>query len=330
MKIIYIYRKKKFQWFSIEILFKSISDEVRKSGVDVVDYELGQSGGPLRDFYKLWLLKGDIYHITGDVNYWIPFLPWGKTVLTVHDVNHYLFSLTGLKRFLYKIIWFSLPIYFARKITAVSAETKKMLINAMGASPDKIEIVHNCYSPIFKYSPKFFNRALPRILQVGSSSHKNLCRVIGALKGIPCLLSIIGLLSEEVKSELKIHNINYENHVSIDQKILFEEYKRSDIIVFVSTREGFGLPILEAQALGRALLTSNIEPMLSIAGDGACVANPFNEFEIRQMIMKMLNDNLYRDSVISSGLRNVEKYTALNMSKKFLELYLNLVKKCVG
>jgi glycosyltransferase involved in cell wall biosynthesis len=42
-----------------------------------------------------------------------------------------------------------------------------------------------------------------------------------------------------------------------------------------------GGPPIEAQAVGRSVLTSNIEPMIEIAGDGALFVNPYDVNEIR-------------------------------------------------
>ena len=56
-----------------------------------------------------------------------------------------------------------------------------------------------------------------------------------------------------------------------------DRYAAADIIIFPSLYEGFGLPILEGQKAGRAVLTSNIPPMTEVAGGGACLVDPYDE-----------------------------------------------------
>ena len=63
---------------------------------------------------------------------------------------------------------------------------------------------------------------------------------------------------------------------------MIQEYKDADLISFPSTFEGFGMPIIEGQAVGRPVITSNIEPMVSVAADAAILVDPFNIESIRE------------------------------------------------
>jgi glycosyltransferase involved in cell wall biosynthesis len=56
---------------------------------------------------------------------------------------------------------------------------------------------------------------------------------------------------------------------------VINEYNKSDILAFVSTSEGFGMPILEANAVGRVVVTSNITSMPEVANNAAHYVNPF-------------------------------------------------------
>ena len=87
-------------------------------------------------------------------------------------------------------------------------------------------------------------------------------------------LSIIGNLSKKQKYLLTKNNINFKNYVGISLKSLINKYIKCDILVFTSVYEGFGLPILEAQKIGRPVITSNIQPMKYVAGKGALLVNP--------------------------------------------------------
>jgi len=322
MKVVFIYRKPYNEAYSIEVLFNSIAREMSKY-VDVAQYTLGGYSQTLWDVYKLRQLRGDIYHITGDVNYIAAFLPRKKTVLTVHDIIYYLYSLTGAKRWLYKLFWLIIPFLYVKHITTVSQLTKQDLVTFLNITPKKITVIPNCYNPIFRPIHKSFNAACPTIFQIGSFPHKNVIRLIEALRGLQCNLVIIGKLDSKTIQKLEECQIKYSNYVGITTDQIYQLYASSDILTFVSLNEGFGMPIIEAQAVGRAVITSNSVPMCIVAGNGACLVNPLKTEEIRQGILKIINEPAYRESLISNGFNNIKHYSA----QKITGLYLNYYHK---
>src|SRR5205823_5223148 len=148
--------------YSIEELFHTLARELDRE-VDVVKYEAGERREILFDWYRLRRLKADVYHITGDVNYLTYLLPRKKTILTIHDIGHYLLGLSGLKRWLYKWLWMLIPIRKVRAITTVSATTRDNLVQHLGVTPDEIVVIENCYSSIFQFSKRRFSADCPSI-----------------------------------------------------------------------------------------------------------------------------------------------------------------------
>ena len=71
---------------------------------------------------------------------------------------------------------------------------------------------------------------------------------------------------------------------------LVEAYRRCDMVVFASLYEGFGLPILEAQAMGRPVITSNFRAMREAAGDGALLVDPYSVEAIRDAVLRIKRD----------------------------------------
>jgi glycosyltransferase involved in cell wall biosynthesis len=323
LKVVLIYRKKNEGAHSIEELFHSIARELSKQ-VEVIEYEAGSRWQIFSDIWQLRKLNADIYHVTGDINYLVLLLPTKKTILTVHDIGHYLFGLNGIKRSIYKWLWLVLPIQFAKQVTSVSKETKANIVNHLGINKRKIKVIENCYSPIFKPVAKKFSTKRPIILQVGLRPNKNTLRLIEALKGLHFRLVLIGILNKEIKKNLIECKINYQNLFELTHEEVYKEYLKCDLVSFISLNEGFGMPIIEAQASGRPLITSNISPMREIAGRGACLVNPLNVLQIRKMILKIITNSNYRNQLIKQGKQNVIRYSPTSVAGHYLDLYKKL------
>lgn len=324
MKVVLVYRKQKKGAYSIESLFNVIGERLAKH-IEIIKYEVGNRSQTLLDAWRLRQLGADIYHVTGDVNYMVYFLPYKKTILTVHDIGHYLFGLSGIKRWLYKWFWLILPIRCARYVTAVSKETHDNMVKHLDIKDKKITVIENCHGTIFKPVVKTFTKECPVILQVGTQPYKNVPRLIEALSGLRCHLVLIGKLDDLIKKKLGHYKISYENHVNLGNEEVYKKYLECDFVSFISLGEGFGVPIIEAQAVGRPLITASLSPMCDVAGKGACLVDPFNVQQISEGIQKIIDDSAYRKELIENGYNNITRYTPETISNKYLELYKRLM-----
>lgn len=329
IKMVFVYRKQRPDAFSIEELFRTISGELR-SQIDVVEYEVGERSDIVRDLRKLRALKADIYHVTGDINYFVPLLPSGRTVLTVHDIGHYLVGLSGIKRHIYKWLWLLWPIRAAGAVTCVSEETKKNINTHLNFPANRLVVIENCYSPLFQPVAKTFNSACPTILQVGTKSYKNVPRLVRALKGVHCRLVLIGKIDHELAETLAEAGSDFVNHVNLNHKELVRQYVECDIVAFASIGEGFGVPIIEAQAVGRPLVTSDVSPLREVAGNGACLVDPLSEESIRAGICRLIDDATYRMDLVAKGLLNAQRFSATSTAKCYLTVYERLLAKTGG
>lgn len=194
-------------------------------------------------------------------------------------------------------------------------------MESSGCSPDKILVIPDPMDEKFTFQPLQFNLDKPVLLQVGTWPNKNLERVTRALKGLSCHLLIVGKLSAEQKSILEENEIEYTNGFQLSKDELIEWYRKSDIVMFATLFEGFGLPILEAQATGRPVITSNISPMKDVAGNGACLVDPLSEKEIRDAVLKISFDENYRSELIQQGLKNIQRYQVSAIADQYLQLY---------
>lgn len=268
--------------------------------------------------------QNDVNHITGDVHYLAIFLKKRKTLLTICDC-YLLERLHGIRKAIAFFFWYWLPEKRSVLISVISESAKIEILKYLKCSPDKIRVVHCSVSLIFKYVPRVFNSQKPIILQVGTTENKNLIRVSRALKGISCILHVVGSLSKEHIRSFEEDHIDYSNVWKLSNEEMVRQYQNCDLMIFASTYEGFGVPILEAQATGRPVVTSNLLSMPEVAGDAACLVDPFDVDDVRNGINRVIQDRDYREDLVRKGLKNVERFRPAKVAEQYVRLYEELV-----
>jgi len=329
MKRINIFLKKKnsVHHHSIERFAEIISSRIKIDNVNIKIINCPISSNCIfkRIFLILWgfFRQGDVNHILGDVNFISLLMKKNKTINTFLDcrlINEF----QGIKKIIYKYFWFIIPIYKSCKCTFISDFTKNEILKFIYLISDKkfevipVPLVRN-------FTIKNISSSNNKVLIIGTAEHKNINNMIKATVGLNIDIDIVGDLKEETRFFMKKNNIKYRNYVDIsDEKIDFL-YKTNAILMMVSKYEGFGMPIVEAQQSGLAVITSNIEPMKSVAGEGAIFVEPHNIFEIRKAIIKLLEDKDYVTKLINSGIYNSNRYKDIFVLDKYKKIYQDML-----
>lgn len=324
MKILYVHRAKNIDRHSFEELFSSIEAELKKD-VSIINYYQNLNISFFANISSIKKIDCDIIHLTGGLGFYAPFLPKRKTILTIHDTNHFEFDLKGLKKWIFGWLFFKAPSFFVTKITTVSNLTKNNLIHFFNIPNNKIIVIPNCYSNEFKTVIKKSLSEPIKILQIGTKSNKNIPRLIKAIQNLNVELTIIGKLNSNLITLLTEKKINYVNKFNLTRKEMFQEYIKTDIVAFVSLNEGFGMPIIEANAIGRIVISSNHSPMTEVANKTAFFVDPLKIDEIRAGILQLIDDSNLRSHLIDCGIKNAQLYTQNIVAEKYKGLYIKTI-----
>ncbi len=225
----------------------------------------------------------------------------------------------------------------ARRIIAVSQNTKNDLVKLYGAKPEKIEVVHHGIEiKNQKLKTKDINQnskiKKPYLLYIGRIElKKNILGILEAYKilkekyKIPHKLVLAGEPGfGQNKINLKIKNLKLKifqpGYISEEEK--WRLLSNANVFLFPSFYEGFGLPVLEAQAAGVPVVTSNNSSMPEVAGRQALLVNPKNPEEIAQTIFKLIDDNTLRDKLIQLGFENVKRFSWEECAKETLKVLI--------
>lgn len=322
MEIVLYFRKKLPQFNSMEEVFCRILPIIKKS-LNVQSIEMPCSGASTISIFKNLKLAFNgnkrLVHITGHDNY-LALVTGRKTILTIHDIGS---SFNGnlLRDWLLRLFWYKIPALLVSRITVISKSSASEVIKMLPFARNKICIIHNPLSTKLVFSHKPFQQKKPTILHLGTKPNKNLERTIEALSEISCHFVIIGKLTSTQQELLNRYKIEYTNEFNLPFERIIEHYQQCDLVSFVSTYEGFGMPIIEAQAVGRPVITSLISSMPEVAGDSAHLVDPFDVGSIRQGILKIIEDVNYREELIEKGLINIQRFQPEIIAQQYIDIY---------
>lgn len=261
-------------------------------------------------------------------------LPHVPILVTIHGLEGKFLPQSGnpLAHFYrnWSIEW---AIRFSDRLIAVSDDTKQDVVSTYKTNPNKIQVIHEgvdlTHFDTFSHSnTKSRTRSVltkygidkDYILFVGTvQPRKNLVRLIESFSSVNgrfqnILLVIAGKLGWMYKDILASPGqYGVEKRVKfigrVEDSDLPVLYREAKLFVLPSLTEGFGLPILEAQASSVPVLASWTGAIPEIAGKGAFYVNPLSIEEISQGIKKILGSSMLRQELVRKGLENGAMYS---------------------
>ncbi len=278
------------------------------------------------------IISNGILHIP---HYNIPVAARFNLVVTIHDIIHILYPEGAKTRFAHTYMKFMIKkaLTLAKQVICVSNSTKDSIEKLFGTKFGNITVVYEGIDRIFsKINDSLYLKTIKEkyslpdkfILYVGSiRRHKNINGLLDSFeqfnKKIPDVwLVIVGRYSQLIS--LSRQKVLYVGEVASDAD-LAAIYNLASCLFNLSSYEGFGLTILEAQACGLPVVCSDIPPHREIGGEGIAAVAPSYIDQIYENLYNVLFDNDIRNTLISNGRENARKFDWQSAAKNTLEVY---------
>ncbi len=278
-------------------------------------------------------LKIDLFHAPSFV---APIVVPCSMVMTIHDLNHMVLPqfYTFFHQIYYQLV-VRRSIKKSRFIITVSKFSKKEIVRTLGLDPDKIFVTYNGVSEDYKpiYDRQYLDYVrdiygLPErfLLCVSNNKpHKNVHQLVRAF----CYSSVeipLVLACPTDANLIKIAENYGKKHLLYFSKFIEEEhlpavYSLTDLFVYPSTYEGFGLPPLEALACGAPVVVARSSSLPEVVGDNAIFANPFDYKAIAEALEQGVYDGIARETLKRKGLKHAQKYSWDQMIDKTISVY---------
>jgi len=127
-----------------------------------------------------------------------------------------------------------------------------------------------------------------------------------------------GFLNDRLQDAKHKQEIILPGFVSDQEK--WELMKNTDVFLFPTFYEGFGLPVLEAQHIGTPVVTSNISSLPEVGGDSVAYCDPEEPVSIADSTYKIIKDKDFRDGIIEKGYENVKRFSWENCASEVANL----------
>lgn len=271
----------------------------------------------------------------------VPIIHPAKTIVTIHGLEYEKFpqAYSFWERF---YMWFSIKnsCRWASRIIAVSKNTKNDLMELYGVSSDKINVIYEGVDDNFQpassagrfpvFNDKIINPEIDTKYEIKDTKYllfvgrleerKNIVGMVSAFEilkeeyNIPHKLVLVGKNgygAEKIKE--KIEKTEYRDEIILPGFVSEEEkldlMKNAEVFLFPTFYEGFGLPILEAQALGVPVVAANTSSLPEIGDYSAAYCDPTEPKGIADAIHALISDSGYRNNIIKKGMENVKRFS---------------------
>jgi glycosyltransferase involved in cell wall biosynthesis len=255
-----------------------------------------------------------------------------RQIVCIHDLNSRITpeSYGLVFRAVYRVLVPALGRRAAQIVTV--SRFSQQTIGRFNIKPaDEITVIHDGYEHVLVWNPDrsaLVGADLPNpfVLLVGSkASHKNVAiiyTIAAELAGRGISLVVAG--GEDATVYARQHsnqlppNVKHLGRVNDDD--LAYLYRQALCLVFPSKIEGFGLPVLEAMALGCPVISSDAASLPEVCGEAALYASPDDAAAWLAAIGRLAAEPMLRKNLAGAGRKRSKAFSWRQGAEKYLEL----------
>jgi alpha-1,3-rhamnosyl/mannosyltransferase len=224
-------------------------------------------------------------------------------------------------------------------LTAISEHTRQDAVRMLGIAPERIRVIHCGVDERFFRVSENEVRAVrekyglrrPYILSVGTiEPRKNVDMALDVYGGLKASLreefgfvvagpegwAAPGTVARLKRGEYGAQYLGY-----IPESDLPGLTAGAAVLFYPSLHEGFGFPVAQAMACGVAVLTSNVSALPEVAGEGAILADPRSEADLRAGLERLLLSSTLRETIALEGRKRAQRYLWKETAKKSLSFF---------
>ncbi len=282
-----------------------------------------------------WLAgRVDIFHAS---DWTQPPSKKARVVTTIHDLSFLRWPETVPAKILAvqkrRLRWVKQE---AAMVIAVSRATKEEIKKLLRIEEERLRVVYEGVprdAATFKVKEgeqkqwqKKYRLSRPYFLAYGSMApRKNIARLMEAFAGNHNLrekaqLVIVGNYAPEQKLPPGVVLTGF-----LPRQAMLTLFSAARALIYPSLYEGFGLPILEAFALGVPVITSSLSSMAEIAGRAALLVDPYSAEQISKAMEQILEDAKLRKRLVAAGRQRVKQFSWAKTARETLAVYQEAV-----
>ena len=262
------------------------------------------------------------------------------TVVTCHGLENFRLK---LRRVWQQALWVYRvrAMRRARYVAAISGAVADDARRFADTPPAKIVLNHYGVDPVFTADGDAFPTLAARraagerlVLHVGTNyERKNVGHLLDALgqlrgQGLPVRLVKVGADPREDGYRTRLEQLGLDGHMDylgwLDAPALAAVYRSCDVLAFPSIHEGFGRPIVEAQACGLPVVVADTASAREIAGTGACTHDAADAADFAAKLRAVLTDPTLHARLAADGAANIRRFSWAEHARVLTDLYARL------
>lgn len=254
-----------------------------------------------------------------------------KIISTIHDLAEFVVpeKYSPKQAFIRRLI-VKHQVKISSRIMTVSNYSKSDICQRFSIDSKRVVVVYNSAEPPSSrklHAPDNFFLYVSEIERA-----KNLASLVKAYSKLPnsikekYMLYIVGKKGNDYNNVIDIiRTLGIKNRVKffgfVSDEELSDLYSKAYCFIFPSVFEGFGLPVLEAMGKGTPVLCSNSSSIPEVGGDAVLTFSPYNEEEIANQIIDLVEKEGLRQNMIEKGLQRAKLFSKEAQAKGTLDVF---------